>query len=307
MASHVDLRSVRRLVSILRAHRIQVVHAHKGKAATLAILAGLVAPLPVLLLNRGVSFPLGWGQALMYAARRVAGVVAVCDSIRRELVAAGVPARKIEVIYSGTDTDRFHPAVDGRAVRRELGIGPDRFLATQVGVRSTKGNDDVIDAMVRVVEQIPQARLVIVGARDTRLLHERARERGVGHAVSVLGHREDIPEILRASNVCVDASWTGLGLTGALREALAVGTPVVATDLEGNPELVRHAEHGLLVPPRDVRGLADAVLTLARDPDRARAMGCAGRYRVVAAFSMRSKVERTEALYYRLVAAAHRA
>ena len=301
MASEVDLRSVLQLTHILRAHQTQVVHAQKGKARTLAMMAGLFVPIPVLILNRGVSFPLTRFNRLGYTTRRVTAIVAVCESIKRGLVASGVPAAKIEVIYSGTDTDRFHPGVDGTGVRRELGLGPDHFLIAQIGVRSRKGNVDVLDALAQLAPQAPRARLLIAGARNPAALHEQAEARGVRDRVHVLGYREDIPEILRASDCCVDASWEGHGLTGALREALAVGTPVVATDLEGNPELVRHGDTGLLVPPRDVRALADAILALADDPARARAMGRAGRELVVARFSTRVKVERTEVLYRRLL------
>lgn len=303
MASQVDLRSVRQLVGILRRHRIQIVHAHKGKARTLAMMAGLFVPIPVLILNRGVSFPLDRLNRLGYTTRRVTAIVAVCESIKRGLVASRVPAEKIEVIYSGTDTDRFHPGVDGTRVRRELGLGSEHFLIAQIGVRSRKGNVDVIDAIARIAAQTPQARLLIVGARNPTALYEQAEARGVRDLVHVLGYREDVPAILRASDCCVDASWEGHGLTGALREALAVGTPVVATNLEGNPELVRHGDTGLLVPPRDPPALADAILALASDPTRARTMGHAGRELVVARFSTRVKVERTEALYCRLMGA----
>jgi glycosyltransferase involved in cell wall biosynthesis len=306
MASEVDVRSVTRLARILRAHRIQIVHAQKGKARTLALLAGLVVPIPVLVLNRGVSFPLNRLNRLGYTMRRVTAIVAVCESIKRGLVAAGVPAEKIEVIYSGTDTDRFHPGVDGAGVRRELGLAPEQFLIAQIGVRSRKGNADVIDAMAVIAARAPQARLLIVGARNPAPLLERAEARGVRDRVHVRGYREDVPQILRASDCCVDASWEGQGLTGALRESLAVGTPVVATNLEGNPELVRHGETGLLVPPRDVGALADAILILAGDPGAARAMGRAGRELVVARFSTLAKVERTEALYRRLLDARSR-
>jgi glycosyltransferase involved in cell wall biosynthesis len=113
-----------------------------------------------------------------------------------------------------------------------------------------------------------------------------------------------MPAILRASFCCADASHAGLGLTGSLREALAVETPVVATDLEGNPELVRPGVTGLLVRPRDVGALAGAILRLAADRERAAAMGRAGRQLVAARFSLRVKVERTEALYRRLLAGA---
>jgi glycosyltransferase involved in cell wall biosynthesis len=86
-----------------------------------------------------------------------------------------------------------------------------------------------------------------------------------------------------------------------LREALAVQTPVIATALAGNPELVRDGVTGLLVPPRDARALAAAILRLVADPEGGRAMGRAGRELVVARFSTQVKVERTEALYRRLL------
>ncbi len=305
MASEVDLRSVRRLVRILRERRVQVVHAQKGKARTLAMMAGLFVRIPVLVLNRGVSFPLDSFNRLGYTTKRVTAIVAVCASIKRGLVAQGVDADKIEVIYSGTDTERFHPGVDGAGIRRELGLGAEHFLITQVGIRSWRGNDDVLDAMTVVADRLPHARLLFVGANDAkaRILREKADARKIGDRVSVLLLREDIPEILKATDVTVDASYAGLGLTGSLRESLAVGTPVIGTDLEGIPELVRHGQTGLLVRPRDFAGLADALLAVAADPDRARAMARAGRALVERDFSTRAKVERTEALYRRLVAA----
>jgi glycosyltransferase involved in cell wall biosynthesis len=177
-------------------------------------------------------------------------------------------------------------------------------VITQIGVRSWKGNDDTIEAMAAVAAAAPQARLLIVGARNPDSLYEIARQRRVEGRVRVIGYREDIPEILAASDCCVDASYAGLGLTGTLREALAVGTPVVATDLEGNPELVVHGVTGLLVPPRRPDALARALLEIIGDRDRARAMAMVGQTRVESTFSTVAKAERTEALYARLLAQA---
>jgi glycosyltransferase involved in cell wall biosynthesis len=304
MASPLDLRSALRIARIVRRHRIQIVHAQKGKARTLALIAGLFTPLPALVLNRGVSFPLDPMNRLGYTTRRVTAIVAVCDAIKRDLVARGVPAGKIAVIYSGTDTARFHPAVDGARVRRELQLRAEHVLITQVGVRSLKGNDDVLEAMVKVVARLPEARLCFVGATEskTRLLREHAAARGLAGVVSILPHREDVPELLAATDVSVDASYAGLGLTGALRESLAVGKPVVGTALAGNPELVVDGETGLLVPPRDPEALAAAILKLAENPAWRQELGRAGRRRVEAMFSLRAKVDATEALYRRLVA-----
>src|SRR5256884_5251680 len=127
MASEVDLRSVKGLVRILESRRVQVVHAHKGKARTLAMIAGLFVRIPVLVLNRGVSFPLDPFNRLGYTTRRVTAIVAVCASIKQGLIRQGVPAEKNEVIYLGNDTARFQPHVDSGAVPRERGHGPQPF------------------------------------------------------------------------------------------------------------------------------------------------------------------------------------
>jgi glycosyltransferase involved in cell wall biosynthesis len=133
-------------------------------------------------------------------------------------------------------------------------------------------------------------------------LLERARQQGLPDGVQVWGYREDIPEILRASQCCVDASYAGLGLTGTLREALAVGTAVIGSDIEGNPELIAHGETGLLVPPRDPAALAEAMLRMIREPRLREETARAGRRLVEAKFSTRAKLDATEALYQRLAA-----
>lgn len=304
MKSALNFGSLRELIRILRERRIQIVHAQKGRARTLALLAGMFVKIPVLIVNRGVSFPLNRFNRLGYTTRRVAAIVAVSESIKRRLVEQeGIPHEKIEVIYSGTDTDRFHPAIAGAQIRRELGLTSEQFLITQIGIRSVRGNDDVLDAMATVSTRVPHARLLLVGAGEPKatILRRKAEARGIHQNVSIFAFREDIPEILAASDCCVDASYAGLGLTGALREALAVETPVVATRIEGNPELVRHGETGLLVPPHAPEALADAILAIFENPTNARAMARAGRKLVEEKFSTRVKVERTEQLYRRLL------
>jgi glycosyltransferase involved in cell wall biosynthesis len=294
-----------RLARLIRAEGIQVVHAHKGAGRTLALLARLFGPRPPLVVNRGVSFRLSPGGRLVDTTRLVACVVAVCEAIRADLVRQGMPAEKIEVVYSGTDTRRFDPArVSGDAIRAELALPRPAPLVTQIGVRETKGNDAVIRAFAAVRAARPDARLLLVGARPEKRppLEALAAGLGLDRAVTLWGYRDDIPEILAATDVCVDASPVGLGITGSLRESLAMGTPVVATDAVGNPELVLHERTGLLVPRHDPDRLGAAVLRLLADPAWARALGQAGRARVQERFSTDAKVRRLEALYRRLAA-----
>jgi glycosyltransferase involved in cell wall biosynthesis len=230
--------------------------------------------------------------------------VAVSESIKRDLVLQRVPADKIHVIYSGTDTARFHPGVDRQKIRKELGLSPEHYLITQIGIRSWKGNDDTLDAMRLIAERAPQARLLFVGANAAKekMLRGNAATRGLADRVSVFPYRTDVPEILAASDVCVDASYAGLGITGTLREALAVETAVIGTNLQGTPELIKEGETGLLVPPRNPEALAQALLRLIEHPDLAKTMARAGREYVATTFSQEVKVLRTEALYRRLLA-----
>src|SRR6058998_1657128 len=298
-----DVRAAWRLAKVIRAGNIQVAHAHKGRARTLALLAGLMGARSKLVLNRGVSFHVPRARRLGYTSRRVHAIVAVCESIKRDLVATGVQAEKIEVIYSGTDVERFHPGADGAGVRRELGLRAEHALITQIGVRSWRGWRDLLEAMTRVAPRLDHARLLFVGAPPPRVAEivDEARTRGLGERVLVLGHRDDVPQILAAADVVVDASYAGAGLTGSIREALACERPVVATDLAGMPELVIDGETGLLVPPRDPEALARALLRVLENPTWAQVMARAGCKRVDAHFSLRAKLDATEALYRRLV------
>src|SRR5207237_3572572 len=198
-----DVRAAWRIAKVIRAGDIQVAHAHKGRARTLALLAGLMGARPRLVLNRGVSFHVPRARRIGYTSRRVHAIVAVCDSIKRDLVATGVQAQKIEVIYSGTDVERFHPGLDGEPIRRELGLAPEHFLITQIGVRSWRGWRDVLDAVAQIAPDVPRARLLFVGAPPPRVaeLGAHARGRRLDGRVPVLGAREDVPQILPASDV----------------------------------------------------------------------------------------------------------
>jgi glycosyltransferase involved in cell wall biosynthesis len=160
--------------------------------------------------------------------------------------------------------------------------------------------------MAGVAPRLPHARLLYVGAPPPRVaqIADEARTRGIGDRVLALGHRDDVPQILAASDVVVDASYAGLGITGSIREALACERPVIATSVEGMPELVVDGETGLLVPPRAPAALAEAIVRMLADPTAAQAMARAGRKRVEAHFSLRAKLDATETLYRRLVAAA---
>jgi glycosyltransferase involved in cell wall biosynthesis len=299
MHGRFDLVMAGRLASLIRQHGAQIVHAHKGREQALAFWASFFTRIPVLVANRGVSFAVGRLRALKYRYRTDA-VVAVSESVRQELLASGVSASKLVTIYGGVDTNRFSPEIDGEGVREELKIPPEALVIMKVAhVREWKGYEIFLQAAATVAAAEPRAMFVGVGrgTGETPELEHLVRELHLGNQVRWAGFRDDLPQVLAAADICVHAATAGEGVTGAVREALAMAKPVVVTDVGGNRELVIDNYTGLLVSPRDPQSLAAGILALIRSPGRAEALGWAGRRIVEREFSHDVKAERIEQLY----------
>lgn len=299
MHGRFNLLMAARLAARIQRAGAQVVHAHKGREQALAFWASCFTSIPALIANRGVSFRMGRLRALKFRWRTDA-VVAVSEAVRHALLAARVPDAKVVTIYGGVDIQRFHPGVDGAGIREELSIPADARVITKVAHnRGWKGYEVFLRAATIVARTEPNAFFLGVGKGTTQSpeLDQLAHALGVSDRVRWAGFREDLPQIFAASDVCVHAATDGEGLTGVVREALAMAKPVVVTDVGGNRELVIDGKTGHLVPPHDPQGLADRILTCLHTPTRAAAMGWAGRQLVEQHFSHDAKAERMEQLY----------
>src|SRR5688572_5461901 len=185
--NHFDVITVRGLRKMLREERPDVIHAHKGIAHGLTMLASWGHPVGAFVVNRGVSFPLDRWNRGKYRTPRVDKVVTVCRQIKDVIVESGkLPDDKVQVVYAGTDVTNFDPARwDARAFRREKGIGDDKFVIGQVGVRDWKGWKELIDSVSDVVA--PNIHLLLIGCRNENEKDEvmsYAREVGVANHVS---------------------------------------------------------------------------------------------------------------------------
>ena len=302
-----DLGSALRLARVYDERAVDVVHVHKGIAHSVALFATFFSRRrPVVVVNRGVSFPLDAFNRIKYHVRMDAAVT-VCEDIKKVIVSSGkLPPEKVHVIYAGVDLARFDPGkTDRDRVRREWGVGPEETLLLQVGAREWKGWKDLIRAAARLAPEFPRLRTAVVACEDDAKKAEvSAFARGIGIEGLVLpiGFRADMPDVLAASQIVADLSYEGLGITGTLREAMALGVPVVASAAGGNPELVVNGESGLLVAPRDPAALAAAVRRLLTEPGLASRLSRGGRERVEKGFSSEIRVDRIEALYTRLIA-----
>lgn len=300
-----DPGSARMLRRGIKAGHTDIIHVHKGIPHFVALMAAAgMGRLPRLVVNRGVSFPLDIFNRLKYHHGRVGAVVCVAEAIREIVIRSGrLAPERVVTIHAGTDTDRFDPArVDTRRVRAELGLDEGHLLIGQVSVRAWKGWRELMEAFGLVAPDLSSARLLFVGCEpetERAKVIEAAGSLGLADRVLTLGYRTDMPEVLGACDIVADASWAGTGITGTIREAMAMQRAVVATDCAGNRELVT-AQTGILAPQKDVRELAHALERLAGDKTLRRELGQAARRRVVEGFSMRVRLDRLEALYARL-------
>jgi glycosyltransferase involved in cell wall biosynthesis len=188
-----------------------------------------------------------------------------------------VDPNRVTVVKRGRDPDRLGRRTPERtaAARTELDIAPKADVVVTVGRQEyQKGHRYLIEAFAAVVASRPDARLLIAGRQghSTASLQRLVSELGLESVVTLLGHRDDIPDVLAASDLFVFPSlYEGLG--GALIEALALGLPVVATDLPAIREVVREGQNAVLVPPRDAEALGSAIITLLEDPARLASFG----------------------------------
>ena len=300
-----DVVSARRFAHLARDRKVDVVHVHKGISHAVAWGATFLGAHYGLVVNRGVSFPLNFLSRFKYRSRRVSRIVCVAESVRRVVIATGrVPAHKVGVIYAGVDVERFDPArTNPEVVRAEFGIPVEARVVGHVGMRDWKGWKELLTAFPAVLADHPRAHLLLVACRNEAQREgvlELAREMGLTGAVTATMERRDMPHVLAACEVVVDSSWAGTGITGTIREAMALGKPVVATAVAGNPELVEDGVSGILVPPRDAPMLAAAVSRLLRDSELAGRLAAAGQERVRQNFSTAARIARLEALYLRV-------
>lgn len=230
--------------------------------------------------------------------------VALSRDLQRYLVGpVGIGRERVAQIYNGVDSERFRPAVGGRAPIAGCPFaGDDLWLVGTVGrMQAVKDQLTLTRAFIRLLELDPalraRARLVLVG--DGALRETCAallRDAGLAPLGWVAGARDDVADVMRGLDCFVLPSLAE-GVSNTILEAMASGLPVIATAVGGNPELIESGRTGSLVPPADPQALAQAMLALAREPARAAAYGRAARAEVERRFSLQAMVAAYQGLY----------
>ncbi len=218
----------------------------------------------------------------------------------------GIGAKRVTQIYNGVDTSRFHPS----SQRQDIPGSPFNkaglwLVGTAGRMQTVKNQTNLARAFVQAINAEPRLRerlrLVMVG--DGPLRNESLailESAGLAELAWLPGERKDIPDVMRGLD-CFVLPSLGEGISNTILEAMASGLPVIATAVGGNPELVDDARTGHLVPAADPGALARAIIALALTPEKARAMGNAGRKRIEAQFSITAMIDSYQQIYDRLL------
>lgn len=311
-----DLRETRRvnvdhigqLRRYVRDAGIRVLHAHGYRSDLLGYAASLGFRRP-----RLVTTHHGWirnnprqemmTKLVLRLCRRFDGVEVVSDMLRRELPAALRDSPKVAVVHNAVVLDDYARRGARERLRAELGAGAADLLLGVFGrISIEKGCLEMVEAFAEVAARRPAVRLVFVGEGPLAAeVGERVRAAGLTDRVRFLGHRHPIQPYFEAIDVLVSPSRTE-GISNVILEALATGTPVVATRVGGTPEIIEDRISGLLVAPEIPSVLAAAIDEVLADASLLAKLAEGGLARVVQQFSFSARMRKEEAFYDRVLA-----
>ncbi len=303
-----DIGAMARFASFLRKQKIQIVHSHGFRASVLASPVAFWAGVPAVVETPHIRehWRRGWKANFAidrFAGRAVGAYIAVSDANRRYLIQKKrLPAEKIHLIRNGCEIEKFDPGYPSQlALKRQLGFADSDPVLLVIGrLEAQKGHSVLFAAFKDVLRDFPHARLVCVGEGGLRpALEAELRKLDLTGSVRLVGYQSNVQDWLSFAEVCVLPSFfEGLPLVAI--ECLAAGRAMVATAVDGTPEVVIHEKTGLTVLAGDAAGLAAAIVRLLRDPDLQTRLGAAGRSRVETHFNLSRQVRETETLYCEL-------
>src|SRR5258708_25287572 len=299
-----DPRVWRELTALVRSRRIDVVHAHDYKTDLLTwMLARRVGVLPLATAHGWTGH--SWRERHLYypadkwLLARFPRVIAVSGEIRDELLRHGARQSAVGVVVNGIDPQRFRREPRRRdEVRAQLGVTPDAVLIGSVGrLEPQKRFDLLIDAIAALRHRHPELPLVIAGAGSLHdALSAQIARLELATTCRLLGHQADVRALYHALDLFVQSSDYE-GTSNAVLEAMAMETPIVATNVGGTAELIEHDVDGVLVPPGSADTLALAIAAVIGDPERMARLRVAARHTVEDRLSFRARMRSIDHLY----------
>ncbi|MBW2096986.1 MAG: glycosyltransferase, partial [Deltaproteobacteria bacterium] len=300
MQGDLDPRFLFSLLRIIRKERPHLVHVHSRRGADLwgglaAKMSGTKAVITRRVDNPEAPYP----ARLKYGL--YARIITISQGIRRVLLAEGIPEQKLVCVPSAIDPNPYQHPCEKEWFRKEFGLdSTTKVVGVIAQLIPRKGHRFLIKAAPKILESCPETVFFFFGQGPLRNQLEALCENvGLAEKISFAGFRPDLARILPCLSVVVHpATMEGLGVS--LLQASAAGIPIVATTAGGIPEIVQHGQSGYLLAPGDVNGMAEAVISLLKNPGKVKEFGQAGRERVLSHFSIESMVKGNLAVYHQL-------
>ena len=308
LESHRQIGLMRAFAGFLRRQKVDLLHSHGFRPSLLASPIGRWAGVPATVETPHVREYWRKGWKANYAIDRFAGrfvdrYIAVSEANKRYLVEdKRLPEAKISVILNGCDVTRFSalPVIPADLKTRAGFADSDPVLVVAARLEAQKGHSVLLRAMASLKSEFGALRLVLLGEGSLREPLER-EVRGLGLQGSVImpGHSPDVRAWMSVADLCVLPSFAE-GLPLVAIECLAMQRPMVATAVDGTPEIVLNGVTGLTVAPGDVAALASAIASLLRDPSLAAQLAANGARWVRERFTLTRQIRQTEELYQQL-------
>lgn len=301
-----------RLYFLIRRERVALVHVNQppyfASLHSSAFLAATMARVP-LISHMRTSRELKSRDQI--CAKMATKIITLTETARQRYInEQRLTAEKLVTIYNGVDMKEYNPAISGSKIRKEFGINPSSPIVGIVGrLYEGKGVECFLTAAAKVLKTHPNVKFLIVGdgGRSSLRGHleKQAKSLNISRDVIFTGFRMDVPEIIAALDIVVFASYLTEGLPGVIIQAMAMGKPVVASKLPSVSEMIETGKSGLLFPLRDSSSIAESLLALLEDREKALEIGRAARVRAEKLFDIQECARKTTLLYNELLERPH--
>ncbi len=292
-----------RLAYFIRKNKFALIHTNDIHSAQYSIAAAYLARVPAVLHIRNTDLErwLKWKNRVIFKLAN--NIIAISNAVAISLIKIGVVEKKIQIIPNAVELSKFHLSVSGESFRNEIGIDKQTILVGIVGrIIPKKGQDIFIQAIPEIIKVYSNVKFVIVGEDTTQNgdfidhLKKMVREIKQEKKVYFVGFKEDIQEIFKALDILVVPSRTE-AFGRVVIEAMAVGTPVVATSVGGIIDIIEDGFNGAMVPVNNPKTIAHAVISLIADRIYYQKISQNGRKTVEKYYTIGSHINAVKKLY----------
>jgi sugar transferase (PEP-CTERM/EpsH1 system associated) len=294
-----------RISKIIKKRHFNIIHTHNEGGLIYGATAALIARVPNIVHTEHGKEPGYEEKRILHMVekvlhRKVKKVVAVSNDLRDRIAESSrTNGKRIAMILNGIDVEKYYRPESRKENRILLGIGPESFVIGNVARLVPLKNHQFLLAVFReLLRDLPNLRMMIIGDGPLREdLESYSRKIGISKSVKFLGERQDVPDLLAAFDLFVLPSLTE-GTSITLLEAMASGTPIVASRAGGNSQIIENRKTGLLLPLDKPKAWVATIKSLIVNPDKGRGLSEMAKVEVKERFSLKAMVENYEKIYY---------